>query len=476
MADIQGLIRDPEFQGMPFEERRQLLSEADPDFAGVTPQEQTQILREMKSQPWWQGGGQKTSTPSRPSAPVTKKPLLDRVTEYITTPPERPSSLSEFLTHNLPRSAANTLYGAARMALQPGEAYQEAMGNPQTAGEVLTGLGGMLKSAVAPFGLAGGEAFKDAWTTAPVQSGLAVYPAAKGIPRAASAVRHPVRTLASALPDSAPQKMYESAMKFSNNPNVLSPVERRAAIDTGLEGGFRPVESDYSRLWNTVQRNKTEVNRIVDAGAQAGDTVSTARVLRPLGAIKKRFDTIRQQHPELAEAIDEVYSRYSQQQDIPVKEAQTLKETLQDLSRYADDDRSKATNRAYKAVGRGLRIELENLYPDLKALNKQSSALLNLENELAKAVGRVGNRDITSLGLRVALSGHPGSVGVTNAVLSIFEMPRIKARLAISLYKAKTGRTLPPSQWKKALAHPAVAAALTPPAPPSQLQEEVLEP
>lgn len=281
------------------------------------------------------------------------------------------------------------------------------------------------------------------------------------VPGAALATR-PVRAALAALPQKLPQTLYESAMKFSNNPNVLSPVARRQAIETGLAGDFRPNEKSYERLWATVNANKSKTNKIIDDGEAAGDVIDTVRALRPLDKIRQRFDIVRSKHPELAEAVDDVYNRYSQSPTMPVKEAQTLKETLQDLATFATDDRSKATNRAYKAVGRGLRIELERLYPDLAKINKESSSLLTLENELAKAVGRVGNRDLTSLGLRVALSGQPSATGITNAALSIFEMPRIKARIATTIYKAQTGRNIPVSQWRKVAGKvfaPAVAGA-----------------
>lgn len=346
------------------------------------------------------------------------------------------------------------LYGAGRALLRAGiEGGGAAMG--ATGGTALAGPAGGVGGA--GVGYAGGKRLADFVLGAEPgqepdslkQFGKDVaLGAAFQIPGAALASR-PVRSALSLLPQKLPKALYESAMKFSNNPNVLPPVMRRKAIDIGLDGGYLPNEKSYERLWSVVNSNKGKVNSIIDAGDAAGDVVDTARVLRPLTNIKRRFDLVRDKHPELAEAVDDVMARYSKQPTIGVKEAQTLKETLQDLSSFAVDDRSKATNRAYKAVGRGLRVELERIYPDLAKLNKESSALLTLENELAKAVGRVGNRDITSLGLRVALSGQPSAVGATNAVLSIFEMPRIKARLAVALHKAQTGRSIPVSQWRK---------------------------
>lgn len=59
--DIKGLIRDPEFQALPFADRRQLLSEADPEFAGLSEQDQAQLLSEMKQQDWWQPAKERSS-------------------------------------------------------------------------------------------------------------------------------------------------------------------------------------------------------------------------------------------------------------------------------------------------------------------------------------------------------------------------------------------------------------------------------
>lgn len=443
----------------------------------------------------------------QPATPPRKKSSTP-IADYFMTPPDRPESLKDFVTKNVPRSAANTLYGIASalpITAPFVQAHDMATGGPRTQsalsdmknlklsdvpGKILENAKGLAKSIAAPFGLAdsgkfitnaakggpfyaayraatqpgetplgetGGEEFTDAWTRQPVQSALAAAPVVKPL---AAAVRHPLQLALQIPSKSSASRLYESAMKFSNNPNVLSPANRRAAIQTGLEDGYAPTHSDYSRLWREVAKNKGDVNRIVDAGAKQGDVIDTARALRPLDNVRKRFDLIRDQHPEIAEAVDDVYARYSQQAKIPVKEAQALKETLQDLASYADDGRSKATNRAYKAVARGIRIELESLYPDLAKLNKKSSALLNLENELAKATGRIGNRDITSLGIRVALSGQPSGVGAANTLLSILEMPRVKARMAIAIYKAHTGKTLPLMQWRKALAYPSVSAAI----------------
>lgn len=79
MADIKGLVRDPEFQSLPFDQRRQLLAEADPEFAAVSPQEQSQLLVEMKSQPWWGGAKPKMQPTPTPGARVMPETLGGKV-------------------------------------------------------------------------------------------------------------------------------------------------------------------------------------------------------------------------------------------------------------------------------------------------------------------------------------------------------------------------------------------------------------
>jgi len=418
MADIFAIAKDPEFQKLPIEEQQKAFAEMDPDFATLPPEEQLKGVREAT-------GVKETPQPQ------------EDVPEWGRKNP------------NL-----YGLYGAGRAVARAGiegvGAGLGAAGGTAVAGPA-GGIGG------AGLGYAGSKRLADFALGKEQGEGPdslkkfatdTALGAAFQIPGAALASR-PIRSAISALPSKLPKVLYESGMKFSNNPKVLSPVDRRHAIQTGIEGGYLPNEKSYDRLWQTVAGNKSKVNSIIDKGDTAGDVIDTSRALRPLDNIKKRFDRVRNQHPELSEAVDDVYARYSQTPTIGVKDAQTLKETLQDIASFATDDRSKATNRAYKAVGRGLRIELERLYPDLAKINKESAALLTLENELAKAVGRVGNRDITSLGLRVALSGAPSPASTANTIMSIFEMPRIKSRLAVMLYKAQTGKNVPVSQWRK---------------------------
>jgi hypothetical protein len=70
MGDFEGLIRDPEFQSKPWNERHAILTKVSPDgYAKAPPSKQTDFMIEMKSQPWWKG----SAAPSAP-APAEKPP------------------------------------------------------------------------------------------------------------------------------------------------------------------------------------------------------------------------------------------------------------------------------------------------------------------------------------------------------------------------------------------------------------------
>lgn len=329
---------------------------------------------------------------------------------------------------------------------------------------VLTGAGGAVKAAgtlaKAPTVAKVGNAVLDAGRAVePFRAPATAVKAVKAMTPAP--VRNTVASGAKTIKDFvvpqllqdtfSPQSLYASAMKFSNNPKVLTPLERRQAINTGLEGGYLPNEGSYNRLWDNVRENKSKVNNIIEEGARNGDAIPTAEVTRLLAPLEKRAALVEKFNPEFAQVLKEARgSLESYGDNIPVANAQALKETLQDLSKYGVDDRSRFTVAANKAAARGIRIQLESLYPDLKALNKSSSSLLTLENELAKATGRVGNRDVFSLGMTVALGGSGGAGKLANVTQSLLNMPNIKARLALALYEGRTGTKLPLSGWKKA--------------------------
>lgn len=219
----------------PFEEARaRLQSKGD---AGGNPFEAARARLEGK-------GGEK---------PPKNKTRWEKAVEYVTTPGKRPTSAKEFFTENLPRSAANTLYGVGKilhdqMTGGPGKIADEMMGRPRDVNQLVSGVGNFVKNTVAPFGLAGPEAFKDAWTTAPVQSALSVYPAAKGLKNVALNPRSAMASARNAF--TAPSNKTTALGKKWNIPTTLSEdlTGRSSRTDVLLERAPGPLGNKGFRV------------------------------------------------------------------------------------------------------------------------------------------------------------------------------------------------------------------------------------
>lgn len=104
------------------------------------------------------------------------------------------------------------------------------------------------------------------------------------------------------------------------------------------------------------------------------------------------------------------------------------------------------STRANKEISRGIKEELEAVYPGIKSLNARQGALIGLEEQLERFTKREMNRQVTSMGLfgagGAAVAGHfmghsvgNESMGLTAGLLvrRALEDPAIKSRIAIAL-------------------------------------------
>ena len=81
--DVKALVRDPEFQRMPFNERRAVLAEADPEFGEADNGTQNQVLAGMKNEPWWGNNSSKTLPSHTPGKRIIPKTTGQKVKEYL---------------------------------------------------------------------------------------------------------------------------------------------------------------------------------------------------------------------------------------------------------------------------------------------------------------------------------------------------------------------------------------------------------
>ena len=85
--DMDGLVRDPDFQDRPWSDRHAILKEADPSGYGtLDSNRQANLLRDMKNEPWWQGGA---NNKKQNSQTYTSKPsyrIEDNLNRVICDP------------------------------------------------------------------------------------------------------------------------------------------------------------------------------------------------------------------------------------------------------------------------------------------------------------------------------------------------------------------------------------------------------
>lgn len=251
-----------------------------------------------------------------------------------------------------------------------------------------------------------------------------------------------------------PEKLYQSALK----PSVAKGAENAAkVVGTGLKERLPASEASHARaaeLWDDLNR---QVEGMIASGAN--------RPIDPLD-VTQRLDVLREkwnQTPEYLKLLDDIEENFLTQYQNPgsltAATAQEKKKQLYKQVRKADS-RAWDANRpapsdidveAKKELARGLKEELQTMFPQLAALNEREGALIGLEKALDKFVARDGNRQITSIftpfalgmsalsagfGVGGAQVGHPEAGVLPLAAWltrSVFENPGVKSRLAIAL-------------------------------------------
>lgn len=248
-----------------------------------------------------------------------------------------------------------------------------------------------------------------------------------------SALKEPV-----AGPGPTAQKLYQSALKPP--PGSYSTSEVTSMVKTGLKYEIPVSAGGIDKLHGLVADLNKAVQAEIDAGAAAGKTVDKYAVTSRLAGTSKKFAT--QVNPEAdLKAVGESGNEFLRNQPtkIPASEAQAIKSgTYKQLGDKAYGELSSATKEAQKSLARGIKEELETQFPEIKGMNAQESKLFELQPALERAVRRIDNHDIISLGSKVAagtgavIGGAPGAVagGILERALG---MPMVKSRLAIAL-------------------------------------------
>lgn len=289
----------------------------------------------------------------------------------------------------------------------------------------------------------------------------------------ASALSEPAQNLA--------QKLYQGALK----PSQANPAKAARAVQTGLNAGIPISESGQAKLGSLIDDLAEKTKDIIasnpeatiDPNAVAARAAQTegrfANQVNPKSDVSAVRNSVQEfldnagatpaKAPQATGLVDQygnpIVAPGSPAQPAPpmsAADAQAMKQgTYQQLKDKSYGDMKTAQTESEKALARGLKEELENQFPELKATNAKSSDFYNLQPFIQKAVGRIGNWNIVRLGDYLSAAGaagsaalHGGETGLitagTAALLNHVLMdPAFQSRLAIALNVAAkaAGRT-----------------------------------
>jgi F0F1-type ATP synthase membrane subunit c/vacuolar-type H+-ATPase subunit K len=245
-----------------------------------------------------------------------------------------------------------------------------------------------------------------------------------------------------------PERMYQSALKPST---TLPAGQVKSAIATGLEQQI-PVSSEgVAKLGSLISDLSDKVKAQIQASSNAGATVNPFKIASRLSDTAQRFAT--QVTPEAdLNAVSETGNEFLRNNPgpIPAAQAQAMKQgTYQQLSNKAYGELASSTVEAQKALARGIKEELEQQFPEIKALNAEQGKMIGLDSVLQRAVQRINNHQLLGIGTPLAagaggvLTGSPAGAAAAGAMKLILDNPEVKSKLAIALSQASKGVSIP---------------------------------
>lgn len=239
-----------------------------------------------------------------------------------------------------------------------------------------------------------------------------------------------------------PKKLYQSALKPTWS---MAKKDGLAMLETGLKNEI-PVSSEgLDMVQQKIADLQKQITDGVQAHAIAGRAVDSSKVLASLDDLENfyRNTAAPQKSLDTLTGIRNEFQQFHGQQ-VPIEKAQQIKiNTYQELKQSYGDMMS-ARVEGLKAVTRGLKEQIESVFPEIKGLNAEQSKLLDLDGALARAVFRSQNQQVMGIGPTVATAaghtvmGAPGAaVGFAGKLL--LDNPELKSKLAIALTKAGAG-------------------------------------
>jgi hypothetical protein len=239
--------------------------------------------------------------------------------------------------------------------------------------------------------------------------------------------------------DALKNQLFQSAVKFSNK---LSTVERQEVINAALDQKIFPTEAGLANIGKKIKQVNTKIDDAVKKASERG-FVRRDKVVKAFDSVKRLF-----KHDENAgEILGQIEARKQRfiAEHGPILDARAAQEMKIGLNKdlkNAFGEVQRQSKEGSKALRRALRIELEKLNPQLRALNRDHKTLKALDREIENAVKRIGNRELLSLLATTTAAaggtaaGSPEAGVLTGLAVQLIVSPRTKTGVSIALDRA----------------------------------------
>lgn len=239
------------------------------------------------------------------------------------------------------------------------------------------------------------------------------------------------------------KRLYAHAAKF---PTTLPNVERGKLAETAFREKIMPTEKGLGKLAQTQRDILDSVDAAVGSVSNKGGKIDTQKILKQLDYAYEKA-RLSDDPAGYTRIIDGIAKKFKAHGDtISVSDAHQIKKNIYKLlpskayePTFAASERVSITGR--KGIGRGLKEGVEQAVPGVKEANARAKELIDLSEVLNKTVNRIENNNLISLntdlaavvGAQVSGAGGAATLGAARGVLGL---PKVKARIAMALYKS----------------------------------------
>lgn len=260
----------------------------------------------------------------------------------------------------------------------------------------------------------------------------------------------------SAVGRNMPEKMYQSAAKFST---VAGKKERLTMTQLALEKKIMPTYKGLQDLNDRLQKLGNQIDTYITSADQSGKQVALGTLFKDFAEIRKNIrqtSTTPQQDIKTINRIQRDIIKMNKdikRLKLNPSEIQAYKTSIyDDIERYYKRNAKRPISvKSRMAIAHNAKNALEDIIPEIKNVNKEYGALKELHEAIEKASARIENRDLMGIGvpIKTGAGAAAGDIvgGMAGLLYGILDTPKIKAKLAILLTQLrKKGISITPTK------------------------------